>query len=161
MTARGVRDALGRILGRTPPAMQVGALCVDPQTGQVLLITSRGTGRWIIPKGWPMPGRSLAAAALQEAWEEAGVHALCDEAEMGRYHYDKAQDHGFAVPVEVRVFRARVTALAEDWPEAHQRRRAWFDPLTAAGLVQERGLAKMLRASGTALPLPDVMGPRG
>ena len=91
-----LRRGLARLLGARPPLLQVGAVCLDPATGRVLLITSRGTGRWIIPKGWPMPGRSLAEAALQEAWEEAGVRAKTGE-EMGSYHYDKDQDRGFAV----------------------------------------------------------------
>lgn len=65
------RAALRALMGT--PAEQTAALCTHPQTGQVLLITSRDTGRWVLPKGWPMRGRSMAQAALIEAWEEAGV----------------------------------------------------------------------------------------
>ena len=104
------RERLARLLGRRPPEMQVAALCLRETTGEVLLVTSRGTGRWIVPKGWPMPGRSLAGAAMQEAWEEAGAKGRIGEAEIGRYHYDKAQDRGFAIPVEVRVFPLYVSA---------------------------------------------------
>ena len=58
---RQIRRNLGRLMGARQPALQVAALCLDAATGRVLLITSRGTGRWIIPKGWPMPGRPAAA----------------------------------------------------------------------------------------------------
>ena len=141
-----LRNLLGRMLGRRPPALQVGALCIQPETGKVLLVTSRGTGRWIVPKGWPMPGRSLAGAAMQEAWEEAGARGSADPVEIGRYHYAKDQDRGFAIPVEVRVFPMQVESLAEDYPEAQQRRRRWFAPADAARMVAEPGLQQILRA---------------
>lgn len=152
-----LRRGLARLLGARPPLLQVGAVCLDPATGKVLLITSRGTGRWIIPKGWPMPGRSLAEAALQEAWEEAGVRAKSGE-EMGSYHYDKDQDRGFAVPVEVRVFLVAVEALAEDFPERGERRRRWFAPSEAAGLVAEPELAALLRTLASP-PSPAASPP--
>lgn len=139
-----LRGALARALGGTPPLMQVGALCQGPGDGRVLLITSRDTGRWVIPKGWPMTGRSLAAAALQEAWEEAGVRGEVGR-ELGRYRYGKVQDEGFSVPVEVRIFPVRVSSLADAFPEAGQRTRRWFDPAEAADRVAERDLARVLR----------------
>lgn len=138
------RDTLARMLGRRPDQMQVAAVCRNPQ-GQVLLVTSRGTGRWIVPKGWPMAGLTLADAARQEAWEEAGVRGAVDQAHIGIYHYDKAQDRGFAVPVEVRVYLLAVESLADDWPEAAQRKRRWFDPARAAEMVAEHGLQRLLR----------------
>lgn len=150
-------ERLGRLLGRKPPDMQVAALCRDRRTGKVMLVTSRGTGRWIVPKGWPMPGRSLADAAMQEAWEEAGVRGRVDQAAIGRYSYYKQQDQGFAIPVEVQVFAVEVESLDEDFPEAAQRRRRWYDPGTAADLVAEPGLKKLLvslvaKADGDAGP---------
>lgn len=147
-----IRQSLQMLFGKRPPAIQVGALCVDPATGQVLLISSRGTGRWIIPKGWPMEGRSLAGAAAREAWEEAGVVGRIQRSEIGRYHYQKDQDEGFSVPVDVRVFPLTVRKLADKFPESHQRERKWFSPLEAAGLVAEPGLARILRS----LPAPLV-----
>ena len=144
------RDKLGRLLGRRPPEMQVAALCMDQVTGQVLLVTSRGTGRWIVPKGWPMPGHSLAGAAMQEAWEEAGVRGRAISAEIGRYSYAKDQGRGFAIPIEVRVFPMHVESLADEYPEVQQRRRRWFDPIDAARMVAEPGLQQILRA----LPSP-------
>ncbi|MDO5529523.1 MAG: NUDIX hydrolase [Paracoccus sp. (in: a-proteobacteria)] len=152
MTER-FRERLTRLLGRRPATMQIGALCLDG-AGRVLLITSRGTGRWIIPKGWPMAGRSLSEAALQEAWEEAGVEGAVEPEPMGRYFYDKMHDSGFGVPVVVHVFRVSVSNLAEDFPEQGERRRAWFAPEDAAKLVAEDGLRELL----SALPKPEAGG---
>ncbi|MDP5306589.1 NUDIX hydrolase [Paracoccus spongiarum] len=137
--------SLGMLIGRRPPALQVGALCLDTETGKVLLITSRGTGRWVIPKGWPMEGRTLPGAAATEAWEEAGVEGNVGHEELGRYTYDKDQDRGFAVPVEVRVFLLRVDRSVEDFPESDQRKRRWFEPEAAARMVAEPGLQQILR----------------
>lgn len=158
-----LREKLGQWLGRKPPQMQVAALCRDA-VGHVLLVTSRDTGRWIIPKGWPMPGRSLADAAGQEAWEEAGARGAVTQAQIGSYHYDKRQDRGFAIPVEVRVYGMAVSELAERYPEAHQRRRGWFTPERAAQLVAETGLQALLRGLPAPVPggpEPLALGPAG
>jgi 8-oxo-dGTP pyrophosphatase MutT (NUDIX family) len=141
-----IANSLKLMLGKRPVPLQVGAICRDPATGDVLLVTSRGTGRWVIPKGWPMEGRSLAGAAAQEAWEEAGIRGHVDEAELGRFTYDKDQDEGFSVPVEVRVFLLHVEAAADDFPETRQRRRRWFTPADAARMVVEPGLRRLLLA---------------
>lgn len=140
-----IRKSLDMILGRRPPALQVGAICRKPDTGEVLLITSRDTGRWVIPKGWPMEGRSLAHAALQEAWEEAGVRGQVELAELGRFRYGKRQDSGFALPVEVVLYPVSVQSLSKSFPEDQQRKRQWFDPAEAARRVDEAGLQDILR----------------
>lgn len=124
--------------------LQVGALCLDAE-GQVLLITSRGTGRWVIPKGWTMPDRSDAEAALQEAWEEAGVRGHVQPKAIGRYHYDKILRDGTALPTEVQVFQVAVKELADTYREAGQRQRRWFLPLDAASHVAEPELQTILR----------------
>jgi 8-oxo-dGTP pyrophosphatase MutT (NUDIX family) len=149
---KGLRQSLRLLLGWRPPAMQVGAICRCPKTGKVVLITSRGTGRWVIPKGWPMEGKTLPGAAATEAWEEAGIEGHVHEAEIGRYRYDKEQDSGYSVPVEVRVFLMDADHLRPDFPEARQRERRWFSPPEAAGLVAEPGLREIL------LALPPMPG---
>lgn len=146
------RESLRLLLGRRPPPMQVGAVCRCPGTGKILLITSRGTGRWVIPKGWPMEGKTLPGAAATEAWEEAGIEGHVQEAEIGRYRYDKEQDRGWSVPIEVRVFLMEAEILRDDFPEAGQRKRRWFLPAEAAQLVVEPGLREIL------LALPPVPG---
>lgn len=140
-----LRHLLSWLAPRRPAAMQVAGLCLDVASGRVLLITSRGTGRWIIPKGWPMAGRSLADAAAQEAWEEAGVKGAVRPLEIGTYRYDKMQDQGFAIPIEVRIFLIEVTRLLGKFPEKGQRRRQWFTPLEASELVAEPQLRALLR----------------
>ena len=72
---------------RRPEFVQTAALCLrDSRKGpEVLLVSSLTSKRWILPKGWPMEGRTLAQAALQEAWEEAGVTGVVETAPMGHF----------------------------------------------------------------------------
>lgn len=141
------RHLLAPLLGR-PPRLQVAALCTRGRGEQteVLLVTSRGTGRWVLPKGWPMRGRSAAQAALQEAWEEAGVrHGHVSDRPIGRYTAEKGLASGLPVPVELLVFAVEVVELRDDFPEADQRRRVWVGPEDAADMVIEPGLRDLLR----------------
>lgn len=142
------REDVGRPLLRRPKRRQVAALCHRGKGAdkEVLMITSRGTGRWIIPKGWPMRGLDDHEAALQEAWEEAGVcksHAAPDP--IGTYTYDKVQASGYSYPVETRVYSVKVKDLAERFPEAEERNRKWMAPMEAANLVQEAELKAILK----------------
>ena len=143
-----VGTLLSGLLGFRPRHLQVGAVCLRRHKGerQVLLITSLGTGRYVIPKGWPMKGRSLGGAAAQEAWEEAGVRGHLRHETLGSYSYLKVQDGGFAIHCEVRVFALEVEALAERYPEAGRRKRVWMSPAEAAAQVAEPGLQEILRA---------------
>lgn len=130
-----------------PKRVQVAALCTrESASGQeVLLITSRGTGRWIVPKGWPIEGLNGPETALQEAWEEAGVQGKqVDSEPLGRYSYDKIKDSGLAVPVETEVYQIQVSKLADEYPEAGQRERRWVAPKEAANLVREPQLKAIL-----------------
>jgi len=134
-----------------PPARQVAALCWRRVKGRtdVLLITSRDTGRWIVPKGWPIKGLSDAQSALREAWEEAGVRAGADRARhAGAFFYDKGLEDGSDLPVVAHVYKVRLRKddLADRFPEAGQRRRAWVPAKKAAKLVQEPELKKILRS---------------
>ncbi len=131
-----------------PRKSQVGALCYRKTDAgkQVLLITSRDTGRWIIPKGWPIKGLDAAGAALQEAWEEAGVRKTGDTEAVGSFDYDKRLKDGEYLPVRTEVFAAEVQELRSDYPEAKERQRAWFTPKEAAELVDEPQLQDILRA---------------
>ncbi|WP_308445967.1 NUDIX hydrolase [Ruegeria spongiae] len=132
-----------------PEAVQVAALCVRgrKKKQEVLMITSRGSGRWVVPKGWPIDGKTGAEAAVQEAWEEAGVLAeQVDEDPVGSFDYGKGQKDGTTQPVRVSVYRVRVDTLADDFPEAGQRERRWMLPEEAANLVAEPKLQDLLRA---------------
>ncbi len=125
---------------------QFGALCYRVQQGkvQVLLVTSRGTGRWIVPKGWPIDGSTPAQAALQEAWEEGGVDGKVTGHSLGIYSYDKTDD-GQRMPCVVAIFPVKVKALKSNFPEAGQRRRKWFSRKKAAELVSEPELAQIIQ----------------
>lgn len=133
---------------RRPAHLQAAALCVrhNGNRKDVLLITSRGTGRWILPKGWPMKDRSLAEAAAQEAWEEAGVRGVIGTEAIGTYTARKVTETGLELRCAVHVFRLDVSEVVRDFPEAGQRRRKWVTPAKAASLVQEDGLQEMLSA---------------
>lgn len=145
--ARWIWGHLVAPLLRRPRRLQVAALCTRGQGAltEVLLVTSRGTGRWVLPKGWPMRGRSAAQAALQEAWEEAGVRrGRVSDRPVGRYTAEKGLASGLPVPVELLVFAVEVEDLRDDFPEAGQRRRVWVPPAEAAGMVLEPGLRDLL-----------------
>tara|TARA_R110002020_G_scaffold261631_3_gene475978 strand:+ start:178 stop:636 length:459 start_codon:yes stop_codon:yes gene_type:complete len=130
-----------------PKRLQVAALCYreTPEGRQVLLVTSRDTGRWIVPKGWPIDGLDGPGAALQEAWEEAGVrHADIESEPLGLYEYDKGLGKGLTMPVETQVYLTRVRHLCDAYPEAGQRQRKWVSPARAAELVDEPDLKLIL-----------------
>ena len=146
-TVRQRRVRLGQA-GKNEMRSQFAALCYRLRNGkpQILLITCRGRGRWIVPKGWPIDGKNGAESALQEAWEEAGVEAACvDTSPLGRYAYGKELNGGQVAPVETLVYLARVTRLVTNFPESDQRQRRWVSPREAADLVQEPGLKRLLQ----------------
>ena len=127
---------------------QVAALCYrQGEAGkEVLLITSRDTGRWIIPKGWPIIGKDAPQAAMQEAWEEAGVKSgrIKDKA-VGTYRYEKNMPKGEDLQIETQVFAVKVGKLKSDYPEVAERRRKWVRSSKAANMVDEPELQKILR----------------
>lgn len=125
---------------------QYAALCwrLGDAGVEVLLITSRDTGRWVIPKGWPMPGLAPEDAAAQEAWEEAGVEGVMNSLCLGRFGYHKSLPDQTQVPCAVAVYGLRVFRLADKFPEAKERRRQWFVPAEAAALVNEPDLARLI-----------------
>ena len=125
-----------------------GAVCWRMHRGkvEVLLITSRDTGRWIIPKGWPITGLTPAGTAAREAWEEAGVEGDVQADELGAFGYDKALGPSQSVPCSVQVFGLRVAELKSKFPEKKERRRKWFGFEKAARKVAEPELRQLLLA---------------
>ena len=126
---------------------QFGALCYRLNDGkvEVLLITTRRSGRWIIPKGWPMDGQTPAGAAATEAWEEAGVTGKLSHQVLGFYAYDKGYG-GDRMPCVVAVFPLKVKKIAKDFPEAKQRRRKWVSQKKAATMVEQPELRALIKA---------------
>lgn len=111
---------------------------------EVLLITSRETHRFIVPKGWPMKGKSGRKAAEIEAAEEAGVTGKMQKASGGTYSYWKRLTDRF-VRVNVVVYLLLVKEELASWRERKTRQRAWLSPSEAALLVDEPELATLIR----------------
>jgi ADP-ribose pyrophosphatase YjhB (NUDIX family) len=111
---------------------------------EVLLITSRETRRWVIPKGWPIKGMKSAKSAAQEAFEESGVRGKVGKRPMGSYAYDKRLKNGRLQHVRVAVFALHVDSEAEAYPEAGQREKLWLPLTEAARRVDEPELMVLL-----------------
>lgn len=111
---------------------------------RILLITSRDTGRWVMPKGWTMDGFKPWAAAEIEALEEAGAQGYISKELIGTYRYPKVMEDGRIVPCRVRVYPMIVDRLLKTWKERSERRRKWFAPKVAAGKVAEEDLSELL-----------------
>ncbi|WP_407492340.1 NUDIX hydrolase [Pseudooceanicola sp. MF1-13] len=126
---------------------QYAALCyrVVNDKVRVLLITSRGTKRWIVPKGWPMAKKAPHEAALQEALEEAGVIGRATKDPLGHYTYMKVMDDGTEVPCIGYLFAVRTKYLKTEYKEANERNRKWFSRKKAAKRVDEPELAELIR----------------
>ncbi|OPB29691.1 NUDIX hydrolase [Bartonella sp. WD12.1] len=127
--------------------LQVGALVYRIKNGNLefLLITSRGSGRWIIPKGWPIPKKSFSQAVLQEAFEEAGVRGAVGTFPVGTYEYEKLD-----LPIEknskfcVYVFSVLYSYQEKKWPEQSQRMYEWVTVSEAVKRVNEPQLKEIL-----------------
>jgi 8-oxo-dGTP pyrophosphatase MutT (NUDIX family) len=121
-------------------------------TREVMLLTSRDTRRWIIPKGWPMKGRKPAEVARQEAYEEAGVIGeIVSKLPVGSFHYEKRLTRATVLCL-VQVFLFRVTHQLDDWPEKGQREAKWLNANEATDFVEEGGLAEIIdRFSGSSM----------
>ncbi len=111
---------------------------------EVLLITSRETQRWVIPKGWPIKGMNAWKSAAQEAFEEAGVQGKIAKRPWGAYGYDKRLKSGRLQHVRVAVFSLAVDNEAEAFPELGQREKIWLTPAEAARRVEEAELMVLL-----------------
>lgn len=111
---------------------------------KVLMVTSRGTGRWVMPKGWEMNGKKPWRAAEIEALEEAGAKGHVGQEVIGSYRYGKVLDDGSIKPCIVRVYPMFVDKLKRDWKERGERTRKWFTPKAAAKLVDESELSELL-----------------
>jgi len=113
---------------------------------EILLITSRNTGRWVLPKGWPMRGKKPHAAAAREALEEAGVRGKIAKRAIGRYTYGKHLSDGALLTCTVEVYPLAVARRLKRWPEQGQRTLSWFRPSEAAALVDEADLSALIEA---------------
>jgi 8-oxo-dGTP pyrophosphatase MutT (NUDIX family) len=119
---------------------------------EVLLITSRETKRWIVPKGWPIRGLTPPKSAAREAFEEAGVHGRISTKSLGSYIYDKRLGDQETVRCAVEVFALRFRNQEKTWPEAHLRRTQWYSVADAIATVEEPGLKSLIEAFAGRTP---------
>lgn len=144
---------------------QVAALPFRIRNGrvQVLLVTSRETKRWLIPKGWPIKGKKAYKAAAQEAMEEAGVKGTVAQSAIGHYDYWKRRAEHFDL-CRVHVYPLEVLKRLKKWPEQGQRDSRWFGVEEAAQQVMEPALAAIILTLPAhvhpvpATPLPALAG---
>jgi 8-oxo-dGTP pyrophosphatase MutT (NUDIX family) len=132
------------VMGRAP-GLQFAALPWRQAEGlEVLLVTSRETQRWVIPKGWPMKGRKPHLSAAREALEEAGVTGRISKRPVGSYGYVKRLKNGAPLECRVEVFPLKVQRQRKSWPERHERASRWFAAAEAAQAVDEPELQKLI-----------------
>lgn len=125
---------------------------------QVLMVTSRDTGRWVMPKGWLMDGKKPWDVAEIEALEEAGAVGYISPQPLGTYDYLKRLEGERSVECRVTLYPMIVKRLKRHWKEQTERTRHWFAPAKAARLVDEPELADlldMLAKRGDKLTLID------
>jgi 8-oxo-dGTP pyrophosphatase MutT (NUDIX family) len=111
---------------------------------EIMVVTSRTTRRWIIPKGWPMKGKSPAGTARREALEEAGLVGRISERCVGSFRAMKRLRDGRRVACEVHVFPLTVARQRSAWREKHQRQTRWFSTEAAAAAVTEPELSRLI-----------------
>jgi 8-oxo-dGTP pyrophosphatase MutT (NUDIX family) len=108
---------------------------------QIMLVTSRSSGRWILPKGWRAHGLAPHLSAAKEAFEEAGLRGATSERSIGVFRHLKT---GFRREVRVEIFPMEVTEQLDDWPERFQRRRQWFNVHQAALAVSNPSVRRVI-----------------
>ncbi|MEN8894846.1 MAG: NUDIX hydrolase [Yoonia sp.] len=134
-----------RSAGKTDVRAQFAALCYRYKNDklQVCIVTTRNTGRWILPRGWPTHKKTAYDGAAIEAFEEAGVTGQVFPNAVGTYVYDKPIDDGVA-PVLVVVYAIHATDVAKKWPEKAERKRKWVSLKKAAAKLDEPGLKQIV-----------------
>jgi 8-oxo-dGTP pyrophosphatase MutT (NUDIX family) len=123
---------------------------------EVLLVTTRTAGRWILPKGWPKEGKLPHATAAQEAHEEAGLIGRITKQAIGSYSYAKRMKNGSEIDCEVHVFPMKVTGQARRWPEKGEREVQWFSSADAVEVIEDPLLSNLIQdfeAAGFSIAL--------
>lgn len=128
---------------------QLGAICrraAEDGSTEVLLITTRETRRWSIPKGWTIKGLKPHETAEREAWEEAGVVGKAKKKALGCFSYVKMLKSGRKVASIVQVHLVDTSGMDSNYPEKGQRDLEWLSPFEAASRVAEPELKQLLRS---------------
>ena len=131
--------------GKTDVRAQIAALCFRYRGGKLefCIVTTRSTGRWIIPRGWPTHKHTPYDGAAIEAYEEAGVRGRAYPDSVGAYSYDNPMGDDLT-PVMVVVYAIHVTDTAKKWPEKGQRKRKWLSRKKAVAKLTEPGLRQIV-----------------
>ncbi len=150
----------------SPTDKQYAALCFRLVPGweepvQVLLITSRNSGRWIIPKGWGFAKKKPHEVVQREAWHEAGVRGRVRKKPCGYYTYKKKLSEEESVLTVVQVHLLNVLELDSEFPQKDERELRWFSPGAAAAVVHEPDLKCLISsvrelANHFMCPKPDT-----
>jgi 8-oxo-dGTP pyrophosphatase MutT (NUDIX family) len=128
---------------RTKPVVRVqyGALPYrfTPMAAlEILIVTTRQSRRWIVPKGWPIKRLTPSKSAAREAFEEAGVRGKIGARAIGSFTYKKTAGQTADYPdYEVKIFPLLVRRQSATWPEHGQRVVQWVDPEKAISLIRE------------------------
>jgi 8-oxo-dGTP pyrophosphatase MutT (NUDIX family) len=111
---------------------------------EILLITSLRTKRWIVPKGWSVPGLQPYETAALEALEEAGVSGEIPPQPFGSFSYSKRRKTGDDIRCTVSVFPLRVTRQRRHWTEKRKRETRWYSAAEAQAHVRDAGLRRLI-----------------
>lgn len=111
---------------------------------KIMLVTTRGRKRWMIPKGWPIRGLTPHESAAREALEEAGLVGRVYPEAVGSFQYVKRLRIGLRVRCMVEVFPLQVDRQKQSWQEQNERETKWFSLKKAADLVSEPTLRHIL-----------------
>lgn len=147
----------GRAMSRAPHdglPIQSGALpwrVGRRKQAEVLLVTGRRSKRWMIPKGWPVAGKSLAESAAQEAFEEAGIKGKVEAEAIGAFRHVKQHLLLGSLEVEILVHPMAVERELDNWPERGERARKWFRLSEAAERVDSEELKRLIVSFGKGL----------
>jgi 8-oxo-dGTP pyrophosphatase MutT (NUDIX family) len=146
-------DPANSVTSRKTNNVQYAALPYRVRNGvlEILLITTRRTHRWIVPKGWPIDGHPPHDSAASEALEEAGISGEISNRPLGFYRYEKLRKSGETLPCKVSVFAMRVTRQRRSWAEKDTRQTRWCSAQQAAELVGERGLRPLILKFAAAI----------
>ncbi|WP_370932026.1 NUDIX hydrolase [Bartonella sp. DGB1] len=127
--------------------LQVGAIAYKYINNkyEILLVTSKTSKRWIIPKGWPQKNKNLSESALQETIEEAGATGNITQIPVGHYYYEKlSRSKQKSKKIRLDVFGLEVTEIYQDWQERYQRCRQWFTADEAVLIIEQPELAQLV-----------------
>jgi len=113
---------------------------------EILLVTSRTSRHWLLPKGWPIPGKSGLESALQEAFEEAGIQAKGPDTPIGHYAFIKVLHDATELPCTMAVYAVGGVEELAEWPEQGQRDRTWFTQAEAVSIAFDFNLSLFLAA---------------